>query len=264
MRRRGVFIIILLVLFIPSAKAEIKIEESDLLEVKVQGIRMDPMTNSPIMVLKELRGERILPIWIGIPEARAIAMEMEKIPFPRPMTHDLIKNILEKVKVKVNKVIINDLREETYYAVISLEKEGLEIMVDSRPSDAIAIALRVGAPIFVAKKIMEERKEEQKPLVKETESQEYGIRVKELNPSLIKQYGIREKHGVLVTEVRKGSQADLDGIEIGDLIVEVNRKEIRNIEDFKDSFKQLEKDMLLLVERERNLFYMILHSVKRK
>lgn len=259
------FIAILgIILLSYSAKAEIK--ESELLEVKVQGVRMDPMTNSPIVVLKELQGEKFLPIWIGIPEARAIAMEIEKMPSPRPMTHDLIKNILEKIKVKVNKVIINDLREETYYASIALGKEGPEIMVDSRPSDAIAIALRAKAPIFVAKKIMEEKKEEEIPksLMEEIESPEYGVKVEEITPLLIKRYGIKENEGVLVTGVKEGGQADMDGIVIGDLIVEVNKKKIRNIEDFKKNFKELGKDMLLLVERERNLFYTILHVRKGK
>lgn len=267
MKRRALLLFIAVlgvILSNSSAKAEIK--GSELLEVKVQGVRMDPMTNSPIVLLKEIQGEGILPIWVGIPEARAIAMEMEKVPSPRPMTHDLIKNILETIKVKVNKVVINDLREETYYAVISLGKEGPEVMIDSRPSDAIAIALRAKAPIFVAKKILEERSKEEilRPLVKESESPEYGVKVEELSPPLIKRYSVKEKQGVLVTEIKKGGQADLDGIVTGDLIVEVNKKKIRNIEDFKVNFKELGKDLLLLVERERNLFYMILHTKKGK
>lgn len=127
-----------------------------MLEMKVKGLTIDPLTNMPIVILKDLEEERALPIWVGIFEANAIALEMESVPTPRPMTHDLIKNILEGIQAQVSRIVINDLQDNTFYAVILLSLNGTEVTIDSRPSDAIALALRVDAPIYVAKKVLDE------------------------------------------------------------------------------------------------------------
>ncbi len=127
-----------------------------MLEMKVKGLTLDPLTNMPIVILKDVEGERALPIWVGIFEANAIALEMESVPTPRPMTHDLIKNILEGIQASVTRVVVNDLKDNTFYAVIFLSLNGNEVSIDSRPSDAIALALRVEAPIYVAKKVLDE------------------------------------------------------------------------------------------------------------
>ncbi len=119
------------------------------IEMKIRGLMMDPMTNMPMVVLKEVSGSSILPIWVGIYEANAIALEIEKVLTPRPMTHDLIKLLLTGLETGVRKVVVSDLKDDTYYAVIWLEKEGELISVDSRPSDALAIALRLDCPIYV-------------------------------------------------------------------------------------------------------------------
>jgi hypothetical protein len=124
----------------------------------VKGLTLDPLTNMPIVILKDVEGNRALPIWIGANEANAIAMEMERITTPRPMTHDLIRNILEGLKAKVSRIVVNDLRDNTFYAVIFLAVNETEVAIDSRPSDAIALALRVKAPIFVAEKVISEAK----------------------------------------------------------------------------------------------------------
>jgi hypothetical protein len=124
----------------------------------VKGLTLDPLTNMPIVILRDIEGEKALPIWIGIFEANAISLEIEKVATPRPMTHDLIRNILEGMETKVNRIVINDLKDNTFYAVIHLDHNQSEVTIDSRPSDAIALALRVGAPIFVAKKVIEEAK----------------------------------------------------------------------------------------------------------
>lgn len=127
-----------------------------MLEMKVKGLALDPSTNTPIVILEDLEEERALPIWVGIFEANAIALEMESVPTPRPMTHDLIKNIIEGIQAEVSRIVINDLQDNTFYAVIFLSLNGTEVTIDSRPSDAIALALRVDAPIFVAKKVLDE------------------------------------------------------------------------------------------------------------
>ena len=119
------------------------------IEMTIRGLLMDPVTNSPIVILKDVAGDTVLPIWVGVYEANAIALEMEKVSTPRPMTHDLIKNVLTGLETQVHKVVVTELREDTFYAVIWLEREGEVISIDSRPSDALALALRVDCPIFV-------------------------------------------------------------------------------------------------------------------
>lgn len=121
----------------------------------VQGLTIDPDTNSPILVLKEPEGEHSLPIWIGLLEATAIASELEKVRFSRPMTHDLMRNFIKEMGFSVSKVEVTDLKDNTFYAMIHLLSPDGEKTVDSRPSDAIALALRTEAPIFVAKKVLE-------------------------------------------------------------------------------------------------------------
>jgi len=113
-------------------------------EMKIRGLMMDPVTNMPVVILKDVGGDAVLPIWVGIYEANAIALEIEKIATPRPMTHDLLKNLLIGVDAQVRKVVVNDLRDDTFFAVIWLERNGGQIVsIDSRPSDALALALLV-------------------------------------------------------------------------------------------------------------------------
>jgi uncharacterized protein len=126
-----------------------------MVEMKVQGLFFDSETNQSIVVLKEETTGRSLPIWVGLFEANAITMGIEHTWTPRPMTHDLIKNIIEGMNANVRRITVNDLRSNTFYAIISLEIEGRLVEIDSRPSDAIALALRVKAPIFVAEKVLE-------------------------------------------------------------------------------------------------------------
>ncbi|MGB9606445.1 MAG: bifunctional nuclease family protein, partial [Bryobacteraceae bacterium] len=123
-------------------------------EMKIRGLMMDPVTNMPIVILKDVNGNTVLPIWVGIYEANAIALEIEKVSTPRPMTHDLLKTILQGLSAAVRKVVVSELRDDTFYAVIWLEKDGQLISVDSRPSDALALALRVDCPIYVEDSVL--------------------------------------------------------------------------------------------------------------
>jgi hypothetical protein len=118
-------------------------------EMRIRGLMMDPVTNMPIVILRDVNGNAVLPIWVGIFEANAIALEIEKVTTPRPMTHDLIRTLLMGLDTGVKKVVVSELKDDTFYAVIWLEREGQLISVDSRPSDALAIALRVDCPIYV-------------------------------------------------------------------------------------------------------------------
>jgi len=124
------------------------------IEMKIKGLMLDPITQMPIIILKDPKGEAVLPIWVGLFEANAIALQMEKVETPRPMTHDLLKNLLGRLEAKILKIVITELKENTFYAVIHLAHGGETVAVDSRPSDAIALALRAEAPIFVEEDVI--------------------------------------------------------------------------------------------------------------
>ncbi len=128
-------------------------------EMTIRGLMLDPVTQMPIVILKDVGGDAVLPIWVGVYEANAIALEMEKVSTPRPMTHDLIKNVLTGLETQVHKVVVTELREDTFYAVIWLERGGEVVSVDSRPSDALALALRVDCPIFVDEIVLKSSKQ---------------------------------------------------------------------------------------------------------
>jgi bifunctional DNase/RNase len=123
-------------------------------EMKIRGLMMDPVTNMPIVVLKDVNGDAVLPIWVGIPEAHAIQWEIEKMTPLRPMTHDLLKNAFAGLNAQIRKVVVNELRDETFYAVIWLEQDGQVMCMDARPSDAIALALRADCPVYVSEQVL--------------------------------------------------------------------------------------------------------------
>ena len=127
-------------------------------EMKIRGLMMDPVTNMPIVILKDAGSSDVLPIWVGIYEANAIALEIEKVSTPRPMTHDLIKTLLTGLDAGIRKVVVSELKEDTFYAVIWVEKNGSLISIDSRPSDALALALRLDCPIFVDDSVLKSSK----------------------------------------------------------------------------------------------------------
>ncbi|MBN2200225.1 MAG: bifunctional nuclease family protein [Candidatus Aminicenantes bacterium] len=124
------------------------------IEMKVRGLVVDPMSKMPIVLLEDASSERVLPIWIGVFEANAIALVIENIDTPRPMTHDLFKNMLDKAGIVIDKVVVNDVQNNTFYALIHCQHQGRRIVIDSRPSDAIALALRMKSPIYVRDEVV--------------------------------------------------------------------------------------------------------------
>jgi bifunctional DNase/RNase len=131
----------------PAAPAEV--------EVRIRGLMMDPSTKMPIVVLNDLAGEVVLPIWVGLFEANAIALEIEKATTPRPMTHDLMRSLIAGLNARVTRVVVGDLREDTFHATIWMDQQGEVVAIDARPSDAIALALRSDCPIFVSQQVFE-------------------------------------------------------------------------------------------------------------
>lgn len=127
---------------------------ADEMEVRIRGLMMDPVTNMPIVVLKDVESDALVPIWVGIFEANAIALEIEKTTMPRPMTHDLLANLIRTLDGEVRRVVITELRDDVYYALIWMEREGELISLDARPSDALALALRTDCPIFLSGQVL--------------------------------------------------------------------------------------------------------------
>lgn len=129
-----------------------------MVKMEIKGLLMDPVSNMPVVILRDQNDGAFLPIWVGIFEANAIAIEMEKIQAPRPMTHDLLHNVLSELGVRVDRIVVNELKDNTFFARIHLSRGGERWTVDSRPSDAIALALRAGAEIFVEEDVLERSK----------------------------------------------------------------------------------------------------------
>ena len=126
--------------------------------MSIKGLMMDPITNMPIVILHDPDGRRVLPIWVGVFEANAIALQIENVATPRPMTHDLLRNVLQELHARVDKIVVTDLRENTFFALIHLKVGSDPLVIDSRPSDAIALALRTQAPIYVEDSVLEHAK----------------------------------------------------------------------------------------------------------
>ena len=153
-------------------------------EMKIRGLMMDPMTNMPVVILKEACGNGILPIWVGVHEANAIALEIERVVTPRPMTHDLLKNVVLSLEAHVRKVVVTNIKDETFYAVIWVDRSGDLVSIDSRPSDAFALALRIDCPIFVEDAVLKASKanasaedaagREEKPWLENLNDEDFG------------------------------------------------------------------------------------------
>jgi hypothetical protein len=129
-----------------------------LIEMTIKGLMVDPVNNTPIVILRDKEGHRVLPIWVGIFEANAIALQIENLSTPRPMTHDLLRNVIRDLDAAVQKIVVSDLQEQTFYALIYLTTHGETVAIDARPSDAIALALRTRAPIYVEESVISNAK----------------------------------------------------------------------------------------------------------
>jgi uncharacterized protein len=196
-------------------------------ETKVKTVMIDPNSQSPVVILETVPDKKLLPIWIDVPEARAIAIEIEQIKTPRPLTHDLIRNILQGVGATLQRATITDLRNSTYFAVLSLSLKGQELQIDSRPSDAIAVALRMKAPIFATPQVLAKSKPvPSQPTRGEQTQKKLGIQAQDLTAELANLLDSQQQKGVLVTEVTIGSNAMKAGLQRGDIIIKANEQMI--------------------------------------
>lgn len=222
------------------------------IEMEVKGVRIDPLGQSPVVILADKDEKKALPIWIGLLEANAIDKELKQISSPRPMTHDLLHSILAQTHVKVKEVKIIELKEQTYYATLFLMLNKGVIEVDARPSDAIILALKSKAPILVSARVLEQQG---LALSRREESGErHGIRIQELTPPLASHFNFKGQKGVLVSEVIPGSLAEASGIKAGDIITKINLKEVGGILEFEEMFDRVKAGStvrILLFREER-------------
>jgi bifunctional DNase/RNase len=215
-------------------------QEEPAVEVTVKTIVVDPFTQTPVVVLESAKDKKALPIWIGVDEATSIALELKKVSMPRPNAHDLIRNILQGLGAAIQRITITDIRNDIYYATIALKLKGQDYSIDSRPSDAIAVALRMKAPLYATAKVLAMAK----PLTLEkaqSESQRLlGLHVQDLSADLASLFDLQTKGGVLVADVAPGSPAGEAGLQRGDVILKVNEKSLQKTAEL-ESFLQTVK-----------------------
>jgi bifunctional DNase/RNase len=221
--------LVLVALMIAPAHAA---QNSSLVETKVKTLVVDPATQAPVVILETVTDKKLLPIWIAGPEARAIALALENVKLPRPLTHDLIGNLLQALDTKLKRVVIAELRNDAFIAFLSLESRGKELQVDSRPSDAIAIALRVKAPIFASAQVLSGAKSVPvQPTRAEQTQTRLGIQAQDLTAELASLLDSNQSTGVIVTEVIPAGAAMRAGIQRGDIIVKADDRKITSLDE---------------------------------
>ncbi len=233
-----------------------------LLELEVKGIMTDPNSQAPVVILEAPASHKAFPIWIGRPEARAIAIEIEEVPTARPLTHRLLKNILSNLHVKVQHIVIHDVRDQTFYASISLQHGSTRHTIDARPSDAIALALGAKAPIFVAATVLKTVRtiplaaSKPPPIM----GKQFGMHMQNLNRQLAQAFHFSTTEGVLVAYVESGSSAARYGVRRGDLISRVDDHPIKTVRDILAAFtKSGTHPLTLRMTRDQTLITLQLH-----
>jgi uncharacterized protein len=211
-------------------------------EVVVRQIALDPGSHSPVVLLEDKRHTIALPIWIGAAEARAIAMRLEGVESPRPLTHDLMKNMLEGVGVTLRKVVIGALRDDTYFASIVLSRKGEEVAIDSRPSDAIALAVRFGQPIFVSAQLLQAKTAIRLDDIAAADVVTFGgVTVQRLSDDLADHFDLPPGQGVLVADVAGDARGSLLR---GDVILEIDGDPVRDPQEFRRLIARSERPTL--------------------
>lgn len=231
-------------------------------EVTVKGVTVDLQSNSPVVVLEDSKAKKLMPIWIGVSEARAIATELEDIVLPRPMTHDLMKNLLVGLDASLRKIVITELKNNTFYAVVYVKHKRRSLQFDARPSDAIALALRFKAPIYVKKNVLESAQTIDVPSEFPEGWQDIimGFSAQDLSEDLLEAMDLKGVKGVLVSDVRRGSTAERDGLMRGDIIISAGDKPVSELKDLIDAIASSEgRPMSVRVLREGKEVEITLH-----
>ncbi|MBT3351542.1 MAG: PDZ domain-containing protein [Nitrospinaceae bacterium] len=222
--------------------------DSEMRQVQVRNVVLDSQSNQPVVVLKEKDNGKLLPLWIGPAEAQAIIIQLRGITPPRPMTHDLLRNVIGGFKAKVVRIIITELKGGTFYAHIEMQSDGRKFSIDSRPSDAIALALRVKAPIFAKAQVLRDGVVNFQPM-KLTHRSRLGVVLQLMTPSLARYFGGGISDGLLVSQVAPGKLAEKSGLRRGDVISLVEGKKISSVESFEKEFIKKSDGLNIFVKR---------------
>ncbi|MBI4489214.1 MAG: bifunctional nuclease family protein [Deltaproteobacteria bacterium] len=248
--RRNILLVVLSVLCSYPLWLEAS-QEGTVVEMKVKRVMLDPSTKTPtaVVILESTKEKKLIPIWIGNEEATSIAIQLENVAIPRPNSHDLIRNILQGVGVALHRITITDIRNNTYYAVITLKLKGQEFQIDSRPSDAIAVALRMKAPIYATAQVVAKARElPGSAMPREDLRKILGIHVQDLTSDLASLFDLTVKQGVLVADIELGSAASEAGIQRGDLILKVNDRSVQKVADLESFFRSVKKPVQVKME----------------
>jgi bifunctional DNase/RNase len=247
MKSHRCLLFVLMVLF--HAAAVYAAQTSPLVETKIKTLLIDPASQSPVVVLETITDKKLLPIWINVMEARAIATELEHVTLPRPLTHDLIRNILHELGASLQRVVITDLRNDTFFAQLFLRSKGQELQIDSRPSDAIAIALRMKAPIFATPELL--AKTATQPALPDRGDRtpkRLGVQAQDLTPELANLLDSRQQRGALVTDVALGSIAMNAGIKRGDIITKANEQTVSSAKALESMIQGMKRPAQIKLE----------------
>jgi bifunctional DNase/RNase len=235
--------------------------EEDLVRVNIQQLIVDPATQNPVVSLTDPEEKRALFIWIGPTEARAIHAEIQGIKHFRPLTHDLLASVIDVADVKIHRIVITHVKENVFYAAILIEKNGGLFEIDARPSDSMVMALKYDAPIFVARNLFEKMS-----LVINDETgieYKYGLDLQELTSELAEYLSFGPKRGVMISGVRKGSQADKDGLQAGDIFVDVGGQAADTVTSLKDALMRSKPPVEAKIFRKSRFLTVTLHSLKK-
>jgi len=230
----------------------------ELVQVKIQRLTVDPSSHQPVVLLTDLQEERALLIWIGPCEANAMNAVMEGSKALRPQTHDLLQEVIQTMKAKIQKVVITHSQDGIYFANLVLEREGKAIEIDARPSDSMVLALKVRAPVFVAKKMFQEMS---LPMKEERDAEGlYGITAQELTSSLAQSFSFPSTRGVLVSDVRAGSPAEKDGLQRGDIIAKIGGEATPDVKSLRAVVDKMREPIKARIFRKGEFITLTLHG----
>ena len=228
-------------------------DEDSFIRVSVYRLSVDPASQQPVVTLADPDQQRVFPIWIGLSEARAIHMELQGTDNFRPLTHDLLAGIVDRLDGTVSRVLITHIKDNVFYATLVIKKNNDLIEVDARPSDSIVMALKFNAPIYLDRSLFEIMSipvEDPREGVPEEIGKNYGLNIQEISPELARYMSLKSRQGVMVSAVRPGSQADQDGLQVGDILIEIDGQELPDVKTAQDLMK--EGDDNLRVKLMRN------------
>ena len=243
---------------ITASSSDQVLEKNELLQVKVHRLIVDPKSKQPVVSLSDSHEQRALLIWIDFFEARAIYSEMQGIQHRRPLTHDLLERVIHKIDGKIHHIVITHTAENIYFATLVIERKDSLVEIDARPSDSIVMALKFKAPIFVSRALF---KDMAVPVEGDQalEEAEYGLILQDLTPSLAKYLSFESNQGVLVSGVKKGSRAEKDGIEEGDIFIEVDGQVIEDVLSMKDVLAKRKPSVKARIFRKTRYLSITLH-----